>query len=103
MIIKKILNKIYNEPDNEIITKQERIKFFENKKLVYGDPLADILKYKELNSLEQFNRTYPLTVKDLINVTKCENETDVDNFIFLIENELSSRTFALIRILKERY
>lgn len=88
--IDNIYNKRYDPP-----FKNTGTEYFKEKKLVYKIPLADILECKELMSKEEFREHFPLTVGELIEVAKCEKETEQECLTFIAKNELTARGWAL--------
>lgn len=92
------INDIYNKQLDPIFEKSNA-DFFKEKKLIYNEPLEDILEAKEEFSNEEFKRFFPLTVGELLKVIKSDDETEQEALIFICENELSPRGWALRRLL----
>lgn len=92
------VNKIYNAPINPI-TNKSPVEYFKERKLTYNLPLSDILSIKDEVSYERFKEIFPLTVGELLKVTKGENETEQHALVSLCVNELSPRGYALKRLL----
>ena len=88
------INNIWNKQIDPVFGKSNA-DFFKEKKLLYEIPLADILSIKSKVSPEEFKEIFPLTVGELLEVTKSENETEQHALISICVNELSSRGWAL--------
>lgn len=92
------INDIYNFKLDPVFPKTNA-EYFKDKKLLYYVPLANILEYKEAVSAEEFRVQFPLTVRELLEVAKSENETEQECLITIAENEMSPRAWALRRLL----
>lgn len=88
------INDIWSKPINPVFGKSDA-DCFKEKKLVYEIPLADILSIKNEVSPLEFSRRFPLTVGELLEVTKGENKTEQHTLISICVNEFSPRGWAL--------
>ena len=92
------INNIYNTQLDPRFEKTN-VECFKEKELVYKIPLAIILKCKESTSKQEFREHFPLTVGELIEVAKFEEETEQDCLIFIADYELTPRGYALREVL----
>ena len=88
------INNIWSKQIDPVFGKSNA-DFFKEKKLIYEIPLADILSIKSKVSPEEFKEIFSLTVGELLEVTKSENETEQHALINICVNELSSIGWAL--------
>ena len=92
------INNIWNKQIDPIF-KKSNADFFKEKKLLYEIPLADILSIKDKVSPREFKEIFPLTVGELLEVVKSENETEQHALTFICAEELSARGWALRELL----
>lgn len=88
------INNIWNKQIDPAFGKSNA-DYFKERKLTYDVPLFDILSIKDEVSYERFKEMFPLTVGELLEVTKGENETEQHALIDICVNEMSSRGWAL--------
>ena len=88
------INNIWNKQIEPVFGKSNA-EFFKEKKLTYKVPLADILSIKDEVSYERFKEVFPLTVGELLEVVKGENETEQHALVSLCVDEISARSQAL--------
>lgn len=75
------INNIWNKQIDPAFGKSNA-ELFKGKKMTYKLPLSDILSIKDEVSNERFKEIFPLTVGELLEIIKDDNETEQHALIF---------------------